>query len=692
MTQFMTLAPRTRARTFLFCIILLLLVGGVGYSLFASGSAAFSPWSGPPQPAGTAPNEGVAEFNRNYRLTHENTSPALWAVSLLYMAATGLVGYCFWRLIFEGGSVVSFWRFGHFGGERKFPRVLLLFAGFSIGYPIVAAVNRIVSLFVLHGDAPYRLFVFWLCVGAACCLRALVAKRGASPWSKRAEFGAAAVLVAALLVLLVLQLQMGVFYVSGDATSRVFQNLVYWIPVDKRFPLVSSHYDEPLFLYPLISLEKWFGKSYGQLLPFLIFHAVGRVSAICLAYCLVKPFCRGVVSALAVALLMVMGSHLLHPFLRAGIFDAKNPPLWALHESRVLSATFPLLLLILSFRSFSSDWRLWRWGDKLGAAAYLVLFGAGLSTMSLHIAIIAVAAFAASLLSRLQEFRSPGESVPTGGAVAVAILTTAAVGSVYLIPLVNLWGALVLLGAAVLSGLIMLVPIRVRSREGPRPSLMASALAAIKALPQVQFAVSGMVIGFLLLGQSVGSTIAARLFGLKVVFYSSYAPGDIDLRYIPFVSVKHAGLIWLDHAPLFLTFFGLALGLGCLGAATLWAFPGKVGKEEAGSAPRRMLTWGLPVMMAMLPLAFFALTFIGLDPYVPHAVWVRTRLLEAPFYTTLLLGLLACFVVAQQLWVRRLLTLLVFIWAFGPILVALVVDSLPAQLRLNFEALMSILF
>jgi hypothetical protein len=290
-------------------------------------------------------------------------------------------------------------------------------------------------------------------------------------------------------------------------------------------------------------------------------------------------------------------------------------------------------------------------------------------------------------LSRLQEFHSPDVVIPAASAAIVAVLTTLAIGAVYLVPLLDLAGSLVLLGATALSAIIMIMPIIGSPRARDRRPLVSSGLAALKALPQVQLIVGGMLIGYLILGQMTASKIASRLFGWKSVNYSLYPE---DLRYVPFVSAGAGDprFPWLAEPGYLFLQFGLTFGLGCLGAASLWALSPK---QENTTSPLRALTWGLPLMMAIFPFSFFLVTFIGTEPKDAHAIWVRTRLLEAPFYTTLLLGLLACFMTARGNWTRRSLTLLTFVWALGPISVMTLNGTLIEQLRENLDAILSIL-
>lgn len=594
-----------------------------------------------------------------------------------------------------------------FGGRRLADGPWMLFAGAVPGILIAVAVSRIVTLLLPNSVAPPVVGTIIL-AATGLAIWMVWRDRGFGEPDWRTGLWPA---LAAAAAVLVFSVQIDRMHVMGSASHDfvrdLFLNGPHAIGAAGHFPLISQHYDEPAFLYPVVyGLMARDASADGTLTVILwLLNGVGRLSMLSLIYLSVRLLGLDRLSAFAATAFVWAASLAVNPVASTLLFDSLSPLGAVLHIGRTLAPAAPLLFVAISAGLTR----------RPTAPGLLVaaLAGAGLSAMSVQMALVLVWGAAVMLLTAAAP-RGAGSQGLWRAACAASLIVLLAFSFAYgLQAAPDLVRAGVLVASAPLAGLALLWALwRVWRREedpdrldlGPRRWMTAirarRPLAALRGLdPSAPFWLAfgaGYLAGFVFLGNVL---VRAWQFRLSLFwpwgdiqiwdrYYGTLATKGIALMQSPFCA---AGESWAyrliaNHCgslPMFVRTYGLPFVLTAAVCAWLLRRASQ-GRPLASDRVTTMAMWGMLLCLLAQPLGFLVLDFMVGEGAEAHwalflSTWLRARLLEPWFYGGVLFPLVFFLRDAAdrpRRWAQSAMLAAVAVFALSPF-------ELPAQLVAN---------
>jgi hypothetical protein len=533
---------------------------------------------------------------------------------------------------------------------RSAERALLAFAGFLPLYLVLCGFNRIVSLAMPAKPAALVCLCLTLAAAIAVRIRARRQPRGSiAAWTT----GAAVLALAA-----VLSVQYGFTFVTGDATLRELYATVlagpYRLGARSYFPLVAYHYDELAFLLPAFYVRTGLPDPVELLAGVWGMQALAKASAFALTYFCARVFGVRRAGALAIATLLFFGTHTFDPTARVYLFDSANPAFYVMHPGRLISSLY--IVWTLAVVSAGDRLRGKPALDRRIAVPATLLFGVGLSSVTLNVALGVIALIAVSTaLSYLR--RSEGLRL----SFLAAVLACAA-----LLPLTYQsfaayasWGGPLLAGGIFAVGVVFVSELAMRRGAPPPPPRWRH--------PYLALLLAGVLLGFCI------GNFPVHLFGARI---PSLAQHGVLLPQSAFVGagaeLLTSGIFPLDRWPVghqydfpnFAKRYGFPFVLAMVLATLV------IGRRVRHTA----VTNAVFIGMAFLVAGLFCMDFIKIDRAFPAMSWdyaqqfaLRTRLVEGGFYATIafaLMGILS----AQDKWVRGIALAAVLAYGLIPVL------------------------
>jgi hypothetical protein len=603
--------------------------------------------------------------------------PVLGAILLNILA--GLVGYAF--------VVRPIW-----GGRQLASPVWFGFAGMVPGMLIFIALSRVVTLVLPNSIAPgVVLFVILAMAGFA----AFTLRDGSSPRRLLVGLGPAVwqggVL---LLVVLIFSVQIDTVHVAGEGSvwfaKTVFLSPTHGIGTNGHWPLVSQHYDEAAFLYPVVYGLMTPGPDAGGTLVTIYWFmlAFGRLAIVAITYVAVRALGVDRLSSL-ILLMFVFGASLsLNPVSSRLLFDAYSPLGYVQHISRILVPVLPLLLVSMAAeRTYKANFT---------ACALALVLGIGLSAMTVHAVIVLMWAVGVAVLTLISPgaARSPAfwRNACVSCLVLIAAFTiTYGVGG----PVPAGVDVGILVGAAFISAALMAWPLLYQigtgqSQDGDPGWLYLLIVGCC-----------GYAVGLLLLGnifidktypvlssvwpwsqvdvvERFLSTLASSSWS---VAQSPYCDGGYSWMYR--VLTGHCGSL-----PMFVRTYGL--GLVAVSFVIAWWLNGLPRSERIADRTLTMVMWGLVLCLLAMTLGFILFDFVSptestVDWHRSLSIWLRSRLIEPWFYGGVLLAFALYFSrcsAQERHWVQALMLIAFALHTLNPLL-------LPAQLVANTAFLLA---
>jgi len=576
---------------------------------------------------------GRSYMNVSKRLTLlvSPDSQAIFVETIVYCLFATLVGYIFLR------------RFTPTLGKAACNRALLLLAGFFPGYLILIPVNRIATLMLPNQWAFPLLLVIYLTVLELALLHYLTARNRSCKQaaSIRGLVATTLVAVAMLAFFIIFQMQTGNMYpvhIIGDAATFLLHLMEtkHGFGAGEYFPMITRHYDEWLFLYPLVMLQPYASLD-SHLEFYWVLYAFGKTAGFAIAILSVAALSGSRLLGVLVACLLFFGSIFPSPRPDHLIFDSTNPLASCLHIARVFLAIMPLMLIALATRYPLFLSRKYTRFDIF----LLVLLCIGFSALSIN-AITLVVFSAAIVLMALYPPRKPAIifsialTLCATGALYSSIIRFGEGDARYAIAGIMLF-ALSIITIAIFGGKSALSPLAATARAYLRREENSNTILIKNGIALgTIFAVS---VGFGLL--FLGNLFAAR-------FYA--ALGVTGLEFLPALKVAPPSKFGINPLcnvyPLqfcdSITSFARAYGLPfiLIGIAGLFALR----RLRVQPCPTRELSlaWAVAIALALLLFSFFAIDFMNGDPFYYTGVtfiWVKTRLAEPWFYSCIALAI-----------------------------------------------------
>lgn len=581
-------------------------------------------------------------------------------------------------------------------GDRALISHLWLFiAGVVPGAILTGVLARVATLFLPNGVAPGVILTMTFAAALVALVYVLSNCSVRKLWTVDAR-SLGAVLIA-VSVALIFEVEFDQFHVAGEAIlffiRDVFLSPSHGIGTPGHWPLFSQHYDEAAFIYPVVYglMTPGSDQSATLIVLYWISLAMGRLGAIVLAFAALRSLGIDKLSAFIVLAFFTAGSLSLNPLSSHILFDSLSPLGYALHVSRIVVPLMPMLMVSAADALDSKRPS----GSTLVLAA---LLGAGLASMTIHIALALVWIGAVLVMARFNP-----------SAARSALLWRAACTTAVIV----LLGFAVSYGAQNVSVHLLIAALLIATVAASL--VLCSALLRVGQVPPGDSAIdpfgglriwivlgSGYLAGVLLLGNVLAHRTQAALSSIwpwsevKVVnrFSSDIIAPIYELMQSPYCSDGYAwyGRVLTGHCsslPIFIRTYGLAPVL--MTCVLAWMLYRSSALLPTLTPRHTLLFWGCALSLVALPLMFVPLDFVTATNLPYHqqflSMWLRSRFIEPWFYSGSLLALALYFPNASCRGRRALqAAMLVGVAVFGlsPLL-------LPSQFMANIAFLLSAL-
>ncbi len=528
------------------------------------------------------------------------------------------------------------------GHRRLAAPIWLLFSGAIPGTLIIIAISRISTLFLPNALAPGVIGILILAaVGVSFWKCSSQTSDDLAHWKDGVWLA-----MAAFLTMLVIGVAVDQNHVVGEGSlwfiKSIFLSHQYGIGTDGRWPIISQHYDEAAFLYPIVyGIQGGNAGTAGTMIFYYwVTLAVGRIGIATLTYVAVRGLGLDRLSTLALVTFFWAASLSINPASSALLFDSLSPLGSALHMARLL---IPVAPLIIVSAAQNIPWRI-GWPTLVIA----VLLGIGVSSLPIHAVIVLMWAVGVMLLSGLAPEAGQSPRI-WQAACGVALITLLAFTAAY-----GLQGfsapvrAGVLIGASVLGVLILAWVVLRDKLISPDWNWLAKISAIII------MACGGYAIGVLLLGNIfIGKTFShlSNFWPWADIPLLERAQSTLAKSTWSFTQSPYCdGYYWnyrllaahCADLPRFIRTYGLPFVVIPLVIAW-WALSIKSHKLISVRC-LTMLFWGINLSLLALPLSFVVYDFISpaetdMNGGKELSIWLRSRLSEPWFYGGTMLAL-----------------------------------------------------
>ncbi|OSM04014.1 hypothetical protein [Magnetofaba australis] len=541
---------------------------------------------------------------------------SVWLFTLLYLIAATALG----RLLLTGPARAAF--------DLRDAPYLCVSLDILAGYLISIALNRLITLalpnqyaapLIVAIHAAALLFLLWQARATtkAVAMRAML--RVGLPLS--ALYGLFAILA----------IQYKKAHVAGDG-GRFFFRLIddgAAFAASVHFPIISQHYDEILFLYPVLALGREL-PDFNLLWPYLLLYALIKCAAFIGLTWLIWRLSQSRLFAGVLAYWLFFGNLSLDPSHVLLLFDSGNPIFAILHPGRVYSVLLPGLMIYAVFAAQSRKLDVTP-ALLLGVALAALGFASTVVSNALIFGMLGASLGIISIAERLQ----PQPATPVAPInPPLTLLTALTLATTPLLVANNQFHLRFVAGGVLLTTLGMLLWSVLRYRAPNEPPTEQSALDRLLLLAGV--ALFAYLLGQLLLGNA----------GVALLWHDHVFNAQILARVLPFPPLQPTSLLdnigpnhfcnifpteHCGYTGQYVQHYGLPFLLGFLGLVLL--------------ARRNGTTVATPLQQMML---LALLLFVGgvllyeytngavLQENQKLAVWLKSRLAEPGFYLVII--------------------------------------------------------
>jgi hypothetical protein len=557
-------------------------------------------------------------------------------------------------------------------GDDQWPAPVRLLAGFLPGYLITLAPLQLLFAAVPLATASWIGLAAIPAWAIALHWRGLVASTR-HPQLRRPRRDGTTVAVGIALILVVVatihRLQQGVFHLTQDSILYFLNLGISQIAGQRGEYLIhwTTQTDEWLFNAPLMFSD---GSNGDLWFPFYITQSVSLASFLCLVFGIMHRIARrrkALAGSLAAA--AVFGSTLaIYPWFYARIIDGGQPVIALGHPGRHIGIIAPwaALLIMRSPRK-----------PPLWALALATL---GLGFVTLNDVLYTGLAIAAGLIWHIRDgragvLRTPAARASVHAALLLALMLPIVAFSFTRHPPSAPIVPTLLLAAACLAALAGAVTIAWSTTKATQATFRLRPLAWYVAW--IATAAVGTLLSDNLRASSIGGRVHHLLtplfpgFGSPSQIRIELAGGVLDGFALPSFSQSACDAnISCGGIPNFLIGYGVLFSL----ILAAWAGYGRLNPDAQKTNQRRVtMLIGLAVLPAIMIVVFFS----GIEGL---RAAVLSRLLEWPYYTLLVLGVLA-FCEMRRRWVAITGVSFLAIWTIVPLLSV----EWPVQMARNAE-------
>jgi len=283
----------------------------------------------------------------------------------------------------------------------KFTIPLLLLC-YPIGSVISTAINRIITLFFGNYHASLVIYIFYalIILFFMQIKTKFIILNFYNTFKTIQSLSINALCICLSFIFFVILLHYQNQHIVGDGvkfTFEIIDNETNFNPWEK-LPLIAKHYDELLYLYPLIMLVKVFKLNQNNLLLFFWLHySLIKIGCLILLISSGKYVGLSIKQSTLLGLCCFFANPYINPFRIRLIFDSGQPIAYSLHSGRVMIDVFVVYLTTLFIRKGTFG--------KIGIRSVLLLsfFSVGLASLSISAA-LALIGIASGIFSNILQF------------------------------------------------------------------------------------------------------------------------------------------------------------------------------------------------------------------------------------------------------------------------------------------------
>ena len=570
-------------------------------------------------------------------LFNEQLNIILFVLSFFYMFLAALLG-CY---------VLSYFGFI----ESKLISLHTYPAGFFIGYILLVAFNRLVTRLISNIYSPAIILTALLTLSLLICTELKL-------YRLRNFIGlikGLCVFTFITCILLVWNIQHGRSHCTADATSSAFKliykTINYGPSSDENFPIITQHYDEPMFLYPLVYIQKNILPT--QILSYYwLLSSVSMLAIISLLYSIIYYFTANLLISLGITGLCFIGGIGLYPTSDKELFDSWSPLMYCMHTARLLSAIIPLIFFTIYYKCKHESIKLYKRIYKRNILEMLIIFliGLGLSGLSAHIFVYLIFFLITAALGFIN-FNKYNLTMYFLYSLILLFLPLIVYNR-----LINMRiaGVIVLVTILIVGLLLSIHNILQNIRFNNGYNKISIKFSQLFNICNIVCFVTGGFLGLFFLGN-----LFYKIEGFAVItrltMPSGWGVGRIDSTLNPvFISAS---------SPFyFYAFYGLPIVLFFIASSCLHFS----NSEKSQDRTIEVILYNFTFYTALLYLvAIFSFHFTGSNNK-EWEIWVRTRLLEGPFYTLIVLSCIVIYKLANSFF-KHALSFAIIIWWIIPL-------------------------
>ena len=563
-----------------------------------------------------------------------------------------------------------------------------LAASFLPGYLIVIGINRVVTILFTHEYAPF-IIIFFLCV-LTIVLHITNTNSVADYISEQCSLtksnllknaGYSTLLIALIFIALIWRIQMHVHAFCGDSTAFLTEYLARdfsQLSINSHAPLFDLHYDEFIFNYPLIYISKL---NVAPLLYFWIIAPVSLISSGCLIYSLFRYYGADIAYAILVVVYLILGSHFLNPMGYINIFDSGNPLALNLHTGRIATCIFPFLFLVFFFDDIHGRYTATRFILFL---LVFIPFCFGISSLSFHFVIYSLGLAIVSIVFNIFKTRKPDFLTTTYALspILFLIMLVPFCTLFYLNSHITLQGLPIIIVACigVLGLILFFIPIKF---DAQWHLIKYPAILILCVIVSSIFFGNNFMLKFKDALQNFGDHLSFLGYNpYSEILSREIIPLKTNASFLKFYLASPVYFAY--HYLFFIIYFGFIIGI------TLFSFfsSGLFLKNNPEINDNTIRYNKLIIFHILLYSILFSLSiFITCHVSVGVNQWFMTRLIEVPFYSLMILSLLAIRLFGNRNLIPAVY-LFLFIWTVSPF----VYNHRIEQLILNFQYFINYIF
>jgi len=264
---------------------------------------------------------------------------------------------------------------------NTFEKSIIPFSGFVVVYLAICAINRLLSLFLPAQTSAIASLLFQV-----LAVIIAISTRVKSQEKSKVELP---IQIIVLFLSAMLTIQFGFAFITGDRTISELHNItlsyLYSPEHIKYFPLFSYHYDELSFLFPVFYWAKNPAQHDTLLISVWVMQFMVKLGAFSLTYFCIRSFGCSPFYSLILVMLVFFGALSFNPMERVRLFDSLNPIYFTLHPGRVISS-LSVFWIITAMRWF----KLKKTNIKFNSlnAIVLALVSIGATTTTFNVSLI----------------------------------------------------------------------------------------------------------------------------------------------------------------------------------------------------------------------------------------------------------------------------------------------------------------